>query len=186
MAGHSGDVTAALSIPLPEPRPDFDALYEAHVDGVWRLLQRFGVPDSGLEDAVQDVFIVAHRRLGEFRGESSIKTWLGGISVRVAKDVRRSLARKGPLEPLDEAIAQPGPQLEEQIGQRQALAQVLRLLGELEDEQRQVLVLTDFEGMTAPEISTATGINLNTIYTRLRTARQRFNALVAERGGGLR
>ncbi len=185
MAGHSPEVTAAVSISPPDARPTFDALYEAHVDGVWRLLQRFGVPEAGLEDAVQDVFLVAHRRLAEFRGESSLKTWLGGISVRVAKDVRRGLARKGGQEQLDEAMAQPGPQLEERVGQREALAQVLRLLEELDEEQREVFVLAEFEGLTAPEISEATGVNLNTIYTRLRTARQRFNALVAHRGGGL-
>jgi RNA polymerase sigma factor (sigma-70 family) len=184
MGGHSGDVTAAVSIPRLE-LPDFDALYEAHVDGVWRLLQRFGVPEAGLEDAVQDVFIVAHRRLSDFRGESSVKTWLGGISVRVAKDVRRGIARKGGHEQLDEKMVQQGPQLEERVGQRQALAHVLRLLEELDEDQRQVFVLAELEGMTAPEISEATGINLNTLYTRLRTARQRFNALVESRGGGL-
>jgi RNA polymerase sigma-70 factor, ECF subfamily len=185
MGGHSGDVTAAIAIPLVHPRPAFDALYEEHVDGVWRLLQRFGVPEAGLEDAVQEVFLVAHRRLADFRGDSSLKTWLGGICVRVAKDVRRSVARKGGLEPLDESMAQTGPQLEERVGQRQALAHVLRLLEELDEDQREVFVLAEFEGMTAPEISEATGVNLNTLYTRLRTARQRFNSLVAERGGGL-
>ena len=152
MAGHSGDVTAGVSIPLRQPTRDFDALYEAHVDGVWRLLERFGVPESGLEDAVQDVFIIAHRRLSEFRGDSTVKTWLGGISVRVAKDVRRSLQRKGPIEQLDEGMAHPGTQLEEHVQQRQALTQVLRLLEELEEDQREVLVLADFEGMTAPEM----------------------------------
>jgi RNA polymerase sigma-70 factor (ECF subfamily) len=184
MAGHSPEVTAAVSIPAPPDLPrDFDALYEEHVDGVWRLLERFGVPESGLEDAVQEVFIIAHRRLADFRGESSLKTWLGGISVRVAKDVRRTLGRKGGHEQLDEAMPQPGPQLEERVGQRQALARVLRLLEALDEEQREVFVLAEFEGMTAPEIAEATGANLNTVYTRLRTARQRFSALVARQAG---
>ncbi len=186
MAGHSGDVTAAVSIPRLDAQLDFNVLYEAHVDGVWRLLQRFGVPESGLEDAVQEVFIIAHRRLAEFRGDSSLKTWLGGISVRVAKDVRRGLARKGALVSAHQALTPTAPQLEDTIGQRQALAQVLRLLEELDEDQREVFVLAEFEGMTTPEISEATGVNLNTLYTRLRTARQRFNALVEERGGGLR
>ena len=125
MGGHSPEVTAVPSISLAMPTTDFDALYEAHVDAVWRLLQRFGVPESGLEDAVQEVFIVAHRKLKEFRGDSSLKTWLGGICVRVAKDARRLVARKGGLEPLTNAIPQPGPQLEERIGQREALRRVL-------------------------------------------------------------
>src|SRR5687767_127874 len=115
MGGHSGDVTAAVSIPAGDLRPDFDTLYDEQVDGVWRLLQRFGVPESGLEDAVQEVFIVAHRRLSDFRGDSTLKTWLGGICVRVAKDVRRTLARKGGLEPLDDSLPQTGPQLEERV-----------------------------------------------------------------------
>ncbi len=168
------------------PAPDFDALYDAHVDGVWRLLQRFGVPDSGIEDAVQEVFIVAHRKLKDFRGDSTLKTWLGGICVRVAKDARRTVARKGGHEPLTNEIPQPGPQLEERVGQREALHRVLALLAALEPDQREVFVLADLEGMTVPEIADATGENLNTLYTRLRTARQRFNALVAEQGGGLR
>ena len=183
MGGHSPEVTAAPAISLAMPAPDFDALYDAHVDGVWRLLQRFGVPESGLEDAVQEVFIVAHRKLKDFRGESTLKTWLGGICVRVAKDARRFVARKGGLEPLNDAIPQPGPQLEERVGQREALQQVLALLDALDDGQREVLVLADLEGMTVPEIAEATGENLNTLYTRLCTARQRFNALVAEQGG---
>lgn len=185
MGGHSADVTAAVSIPAPQALPDFDTLYEGHVDGVWRLLQRFGVPEAGLEDAVQEVFLVAHRRLADFRGDSTLKTWLGGICVRVAKDARRSLARKGTHEPLDESMPQPGPQLEDRVGQRQALEHVLRLLEELDEDQREVFVLAELEGMTAPEIAQATGVNLNTLYTRLRSARQRFNALVTQRGGGL-
>ena len=104
----------------------------------------------------------------------------------MAKDARRTVARKGGLEPLTNAIPQPGPQLEERVGQRETLRQVLRLLDALDEEQREVFVLAEFEGMTVPEIADATGENLNTLYTRLRTARQRFNALVAERGGGLR
>jgi RNA polymerase sigma-70 factor (ECF subfamily) len=186
MAGHPTDVTAAVLISAPPAKADFSAIYDEHVDGVWRLLERFGVPESGLEDAVQEVFITAHRRLAEFRGDSTLKTWLGGIAVRVAKDVRRGLARKGGHEPLNEGLPQGGPQLEDTVGQRQALSRVLRLLDALDDEQREVFVLAELEGMTAPEISEATGVNVNTVYTRLRAARQRFDDLVASRGGGLR
>ncbi len=177
-------MTAALSYSAPLPL-DFDALYEAHVDGVWRLTQRLGVPESGLEDAVQEVFLIAHRRLSEFRGDSSLKTWLGGIAIRVAKEVRRSASRKGASEPLDDHPQLESPhRLEETVSQRQALAQVLKLLDALEDEHREVFVFADLEGLSAPEIAEVTGTNLNTIYTRLRTARQRFNALVAEKGVG--
>lgn len=166
---------------------DFDALYEAHVDGVWRMLQRFGVPEAGLEDAAQEVFLVAYRRRLDFRGESSLRTWLGGISLRVAKDARRSQSRKGGHERLeDHAHLRGEPQLEEVAIQRQALARVLALLEQLEEGQREVFVLAELEGFTVPEIAATTLANMNTVYTRLRAARLRFNALVAQQAEELR
>ena len=186
LPGHSVAVTAAVHIAPPAQPPEFKALYDEHVDGVWRLLHRLGVPEAGLEDAVQEVFLIAHRQLPAFRGESSLKTWLGGIAVRIAKDVRRTFARKGSHEqPLETAarFLQAPESLEESVSQRQALTQVLMLLEQLDEDQRTVFVCAEFEEMTAPEISAATGVNLNTVYTRLRTARQHFNALVAKTGG---
>ena len=67
-----------------------EKIYAEHVAMVWRALRRLGVPETSIEDAVQDVFLVAHRRAGEFEGRSSVKTWLYGIALRVAKDHRRA------------------------------------------------------------------------------------------------
>src|SRR5688572_14145784 len=52
------------------------ALYDAHVAMVWRTLKALGVPETGIDDAVQDVFLVVHRRAAAFEARSSIKTWL--------------------------------------------------------------------------------------------------------------
>src|SRR6185369_14198957 len=71
----------------------FGALYREHFALAWRGLKRLGVPEAALEDAVQDVFLVLHRRLDEFEERSSLKTFLFGIVVRVAKDHRRARAR---------------------------------------------------------------------------------------------
>jgi RNA polymerase sigma-70 factor (ECF subfamily) len=84
--------------------PTFDVVYAAQVDFTWRMLERLGVPTPQLEDAVQDVFIVVHRQLARFRSESSLKTWVGGIAVRVAHDYRRAAFRKGEHLGLDEAM----------------------------------------------------------------------------------
>jgi RNA polymerase sigma-70 factor, ECF subfamily len=186
--GHPGGVTAVQQLAQGRgSAPDFDALYEEHVDGVWRMLQRFGVPHAGLEDAAQEVFLIAHRRLSEFRAESTLRTWLGGISLRVAKDARRAQLRKGAHEPLeDHAHLRSEPQLEEVAMQRQALARVLGLLQGLEERQREVFVLAELEGFTVPEIAAATQSNVNTVYTRLRSARLRFEALVKNQGKDLR
>ena len=57
------------------PLPSFDEVYEAHFAFVWRVLRTFGVPDTALEDAAQDVFVVVHRRLFEFEGRAVSETY---------------------------------------------------------------------------------------------------------------
>ncbi|HEY1534274.1 MAG TPA: sigma-70 family RNA polymerase sigma factor, partial [Polyangiaceae bacterium] len=68
---------------------DFKEVYDANFAFVWRSLRRLRVPDASLKDAMQDVFLVVHRRLGEFEGRAKVSTWLFGICLRVAKDYRR-------------------------------------------------------------------------------------------------
>ena len=75
---------------MPPEVPDIARLYEAHARQVWRTLVRLGVPSSGIEDAVQDVFLTAHQRSESFEGRSSASTWLVGIAVRIAANVRRA------------------------------------------------------------------------------------------------
>ncbi len=159
----------------------FFRLYEEQVDFAWRMVERLGVPLHAVEDAVQDVFLVVHRRLAEFRGESSVRTWVGGICIRVARDYRRSqsrkLAREEPAGAPELEEARPGP--EAQLEHARDLALVRALLGQLPEEQREVFVMAECEGLTAPEISAATGAGLNTVYSRLRLGRARFEELVA-------
>ena len=83
---------------------DFTAVYEEHFAFVWRSMRRLGVPDRLLDDAAQDVFIVVHRRLGEFEGRSTLKSWLFAIARRVAHDHRRRVGRKERTEELPEAV----------------------------------------------------------------------------------
>ena len=77
----------------PEDR-SFDAIYEAHFSFVWRSVCRLGVADSMVDDVVQDIFVVVHRKLGDFEGRSSIKTWLFAIIRRTVRDHRRSRSRR--------------------------------------------------------------------------------------------
>src|SRR5262249_6012708 len=89
----------------------FRAAYDAFFDVVRRNLRRLGVEEASLDDALQDVFVVVHRRLGDFENRSTLKTWIIGIAVRVAADYRRR--KRGPrMKPLSEAIAdrRPDPQ----------------------------------------------------------------------------
>jgi RNA polymerase sigma-70 factor (ECF subfamily) len=162
---------------------DFDSLYQSHVTATWRVLQRLGVPERHLEDATQDTFIIAHRQLASFRGASSVKTWLHGIAVRVAKDYRRRESRKGTWEELSAALSDGGRSPHDAVEGQQALDLALKVLDGLDETQRTVFVLVEFEGLTAPEVAEVTETNVNTVSTRLRAARQRFNALLESMGG---
>jgi RNA polymerase sigma-70 factor (ECF subfamily) len=153
----------------------FDRLYAEHVAFVFRTLRQLGVPESTLEDAVQNVFIVVHRKLGEFEGRASLRTWLFRIVRRVASDARRSMRRRGGTEPIDEAMVDDGARLPDGEAERnEAARRLAQILETLDDEKRAVFVLAEIESMSAPEIAEALGVNVNTVASRLRAARQAF------------
>jgi RNA polymerase sigma-70 factor (ECF subfamily) len=160
--------------------PSLEAIYDEYFDFVWRSLRRLGIPDAQLDDAVQDVFLVVHRRLGEFEGRSTLKTWLFGITLRVASVHRRTAARR-PTEPLVEDLPDQtaSPLADAFTEAAEAARLVRRLLECLDEDRRAVFVLAELEEMTAPEISAALGVNLNTVYSRLRLARRDFDAALA-------
>jgi len=167
----STDDEAALPAPVAL---QFDAVYAEHFDFVWRNLRRLGVRDGELRDAAQDAFLVVHRRLATFDGIGSVRAWLYSIVRRVASDSRRSRRRKELVEPAPaESIADPrGREPERDAMQQHALRQLLQLLAQLDEDKREVLILCDLEEMSAKEAGESLGLNLNTVYSRLRAARQ--------------
>lgn len=160
------------------------ALYENYFEFVWRSLKHLGVPDAAVEDATQDTFLVAHRRLADFAGRSSPRTWLFGIAIRVASDYRRSRSRR---DRLHLSYAQKPEAAGATPYDHTLRAEATRLLhaclDDLSEEQRAVFVMADLEQMTAPEIAETLGTNLNTVYSRLRTGRAAFNQAVARASG---
>lgn len=177
-------MTVVSSVPAPPPSPEeFDAVYRANVDFVWRSLRRLGVRDAALDDATQEVFMVVHRRFHEFRPGSSIKAWLFAIAQRAASDQRRWVRRKGNLLPLHEdmpASSNASSPLDNAIT-RQATDRVLEFLEKLDEPRRVAFILSDLEQMTAPEIGAALGVNINTVYYRIASARKAFAAFVERR-----
>lgn len=161
-------------------RPSFDALYDEHVDRLFRALRRFGVADASLEDAVQDVFVTAYRRLDGFEGKSAISTWLYGIALHVARNYRRH-ARRHPEAPTDDAVleGESGGDLERSLEEAEAVRILYRLLDELEDDKREIFVLAELEELSAPEMASLSGVNVNTVYARIRAARTAFEQAVS-------
>jgi RNA polymerase sigma-70 factor (ECF subfamily) len=160
---------------------DFDAVYEQHFDFVWRNARRLGVRPSALDDVTQEVFLVVHRRLPEFEGRSSLRTWLYVILKQTARNHRRAQSRKPsevPADRLEEELvaADIGP--ETHAERAQAIAMGQRALAALDEDKREVFILAELEQITVPEISVAIGVNPNTVYARLRAARQAFDEAI--------
>jgi len=174
------------STPAPPSPEEFSAVYRANVDFVWRSLRRLGVRESALDDATQEVFMVVHRRMHEFRPGSSMKAWLFAIAQRAASDQRRWVRRKGNLLPLHEELPANASSPLESAMTRQATDRVLEFLEQLDEPRRVAFILSDLEQMTAPEIGDMLGVNINTIYYRIASARRAFSAYVEQRklGGG--
>jgi RNA polymerase sigma-70 factor (ECF subfamily) len=164
---------------------DFEAIYEAYFGLVWRNLRRLGVPEATAEDAAQDVFLAIHRRLADFEGRSSLRTWIFGFVLRVARDHRRRDARKGGAEPLPESLPDRSPGPLDRLEQSEGLRLLDDLLATLDDDRRAVFVMGEIEQMTAPEIAEALAVKLNTVYSRLRLARRDFEREIERRRGGV-
>jgi RNA polymerase sigma-70 factor (ECF subfamily) len=163
--------------PAAVERPTLEAVYEANFRYVWRCLRSLGVRDAQLDDAMQDVFIVAARKLQTFDGAAALRTWLYAIALRIARKYRER-ARREPLA-LEVEPEQLAPDLERRVVHQQSLALARRALEALSEEQREVFVLARVEQMSAPEIVSVVGIPLNTVYSRLRAARLAFEAEIA-------
>jgi RNA polymerase sigma-70 factor, ECF subfamily len=154
----------------------FRALVDAQYDFVWRSLRRLGVPESDVADTVQDVFLVVHRRLGEFEGRSKVTTWLYGICYRVARD-RRRLAhvrrRADDDGQLDERPDE-GADVAAAAERRQGLELLESILDEMPIEQRAVFTLFELDGLGGEAIAEMLVIPIGTVYSRLRIAREHF------------
>jgi RNA polymerase sigma-70 factor (ECF subfamily) len=166
----------------PAATPDLAAIYSEYFDFVWRSVRRMGVPDAAVDDAVQDVFVVVHARLNDFDWRASIKSWLFAIVRRVARDHRPSRRVSAfaadVLEALPDA-AQASPV--ESLERAEAARTLIQLLDALDDDKREAFVLAEMEQLSAPEISEALGVNVNTVYARVRAARRELELALARR-----
>lgn len=160
----------------------FGALFRAHREHVVRLVHRMVGPAAEVEDLVQEVFLQVHRSLGDFRAEARFSTWLHRLTINVVLMARRS-ARSRPT--LVDAAAAPepramvaGPEGTLAVGRR--VAALYRLLDRLSDKKREVFVMHDIEGLTAPVIAELVGAPALTVRTRLFYARKELAAMMRD------
>lgn len=159
---------------------DVGDLYREHAQTVARWATRLGGPEIDAEDVLHEVFLVAHRRLGEFRGDAQPTTWLFRTTELIVRAHRRKARISNWLnrsEPDDQAGSNvPAPALSpvEALIERQRSLLVYRALEALGEKYRSIFVLFELEGLSGEEIAALTGVKLGTVWVRLHRARARF------------
>jgi RNA polymerase sigma-70 factor, ECF subfamily len=165
------------------------AVVEEHYDFVWRTLRYLGLRDADAEDAAQQVMCVLARRIADVEAGAE-RPFLFSTAANVASSYRRT-ARRHPEdadEDLDEWAAST-PSADELVDRRRAHEVLQKVLDAMPVELRLVFVLYEIEEMTTPAIAAAIGIPVGTVSSRLRRARESFQAVVkrmqaAERSRG--
>jgi RNA polymerase sigma-70 factor (ECF subfamily) len=154
-------------------------LVEMHHGAIWSFIRRLGVPASDVDDAVQRVFLVAARRLAEI-DPATEKSFLFGTALRAAADARRTLRRRREALGVDlEERIDDLPLPDELIDRRRARVVVDEVLDEMPLELRAVLVLFEVEELSTYDIAALLELPVGTVASRLRRARQDFQARVA-------
>jgi RNA polymerase sigma-70 factor (ECF subfamily) len=184
--GHEGpDTPLVASEPSPvetPATPSFERVYDENIELILRSIRRLGVVDSAVDDVAQQALLVIHRRLPEFEGRSSLRTWIFAIVLRVVREHRRSVRRKSPhwlSAPIDpEDLTDTAEDPFESLSRAQASRVIDELLLALEEDKRVVFVLADLEQLSAIEIGQVTGLDPKVVYTRLRAARTDFDRAV--------
>lgn len=157
------------------------ALYDAHVDRIYRLVFRMlGVEHTAM-DVTQDTFVRAFAGIGSFREDSAFSTWLHSIAVSLSlneiKRRKRDHARNAPLDDamaLSRSAPLSDPVLREKL---------MRAVNDLPDGCRTVFMMHDAEGYTHQEIATALGINEGTSKAQLNRARGKLRVALAQFAG---
>ena len=168
------DITALLVRAAAGERAAEEAFVARTIDDVWRYC-RHAVGQAHADDATQATYVRALRAMGNFRAESSAKTWLIGVARNTCLDLRRSLAR---TYRLDERLqAQPVSAVDDLYAHHVPL-EMEELLGRLTEDRREAFVLTQILGFSYDAAAELAGVPIGTIRSRVARARADLIELV--------
>lgn len=184
MFGARSRSPAAPKLVAVEPEPGVRAadaarvtqMLRAHYDDVWRVLRRLGVSDGAIEDGAQQVFIVASQKLDRIE-EGKERAFLLGTAVRIAANHRRTAVVRYERATEDVDVGPSGgPAVDELVDEKRLRAILDDVLASLPEDLRTVFVLFELEEQGVSEIAAMLGIPRGTAASRLRRAREAFEA----------
>src|SRR5262245_60611662 len=155
---------------------DLAETFERYAPFVWRVVRRMGVAEADAEDVCQEVFLVVHRRLTEFEGRASLRTWIYGICLRCAAAYRNRAYHRREVRAAEPVEATRDAEQAQELELSRALHTLDQVLNGLPDKQREVYVLYELEELTMPEVAAAIGCPVQTAYSRLHAARREVRA----------
>jgi RNA polymerase sigma-70 factor (ECF subfamily) len=164
---------------------DVTSIHRDHADFLWASLHRLGVRSADLEDALQEVLVVVHRRLGSYDRQSRITTWLFGICLRVAAaQRRRASTRREELGSDARARREPSdaPSPEDIALENDARRRLDAVLDAMDPEKRAIFVMFEIESIACSDIADMLGVPIGTVHSRLYAARKDFEKSVARLG----
>lgn len=188
MAGRDRGATGAVStesgvLGAAGPRvPSFQAVYRTYFELVWSTARRLGVAPEAIDDVVQEVFIVVHSKLDTLQRPEALRSWIYGIARRTVSTYHRAQRSRVPLSVHASVETEAVSQQPTPLAQTETSAELqvlMSLLEQLDEPKREVFELVEIEELTVPEVAELLDIPLNTAYSRLRTARQAFEAALA-------
>ncbi|MEE8359707.1 MAG: RNA polymerase sigma factor [Candidatus Omnitrophota bacterium] len=158
----------------------FEKIYKAISNLIYNVAYRITNNTQDAEEATQDVFIKIHRHLKEFRFRSSFKTWAYRIAVNTAINESRKRSKKTGLVAVYDDHTESRETVNNtrrDLEKREAQAAISSILNKLNCDQRACVVLRDIEGLSYNEIAETLKININTVRSRLKRAREKFLVL---------
>jgi len=175
----------ATAVPLQAIELSFRAIYRKYFEFVWSSARRCGVTPDAMDDVVQEVFIVIHAKLASLDRPEALRNWIYGVVRRIASNHRRALRTQSAagivLGCYGETAESPEPTPFEHLKANAERRMLASLLNELDQPKRDVFALVELDEVTVPEAAGILEIPLNTAYSRLRAARQAFEAAVVRR-----
>lgn len=169
------ETSCATLEPSPElARARLAGWFRDYFELLWRLALRLGVPPALVDDVVQEAFITAERRAGDI-ADGSARNFLIQTTVKLSANCRRRQSHQQQLLAPLTVHSEPSPTAEQLLAGKQLRQALELLLEQLPAEQRQVFVLYELEGHTAPEIAELLELPLGTVASRLGRARDKFS-----------
>ena len=184
--GSTSAIEVASAAALPVATPDIRTLVDEHFGFIARSVRRLGVPEVDVDDASQQVFLVAAHKLDRI-DPGNEKAFLFGIALRVASEARRARRRRTVREgaAAAEATTSVSETPEQIAANRQARALLDEILDAMPENVRAVFMLFELEEMTMAEIAKVLDVPPGSVASRLRRGRELFHSEAARRRGQL-